>query len=75
MKPLDKHLCKHMEYQEFYDALPKVQTTFFSTGKRKSNDCFVIVWLEDLYNYFLWAKASQVDLGPGKACVKIELGE
>ena len=70
MKPLDKQeaLCKHMEYQEFYDALPKVQTTFFSTEKKKSNGCFVTVWLEDLYNYLLWAKVSQADLGPEKVC-------
>lgn len=74
MKPPDKYLCKHTEYQEFYDVLPKVQTTFFRTGRRKSNGCFIIVWLEDLYNYFLWAKVSQEDLGPGKVCVKVEIG-
>lgn len=74
MKPPDKYLCKHTEYQEFYDVLPKVQTTFFHTGRRKSNGCFIIVWLEDLYNYFLWAKVSQEDLGPGIVCVKIEIG-
>ena len=27
MKPLDKHLCKHMEYQEFYDAILANDTT------------------------------------------------
>lgn len=74
MKPPDKYLCKHTEYQEFYDVLPKVQTTFFRTGRKKSNGCFIIVSLEDLYNYFLWAKVSQEDLGPWKVCVKIEIG-
>lgn len=68
MKPPDKHLCKHVEYQEFYDVVPKVQAAVFSIGKIKSNGCFTIAWVENLYNYFLWAKVSQVDLGLGKEC-------
>lgn len=68
MKLPDKHLCKHIEYQEFYDVLLKVQAVFFSTGKIKSNARFTIAWVENLYNYFLWAKISQVDLGLGKEC-------